>query len=139
MKKETTMKRPDEHRENEIRRTIAVLDDLPKLQASPLFRVHLMQRIETSGNRPFWSAATGFPEGIKVKFAFAAILLAINITSATLFFTAGETLSLADAGETMEQLTEDYSGEELAYYVDATDTGSNRETGKAAGQEQNKP
>lgn len=133
------MKRPDERIENEIRKTLSVLDDLPKLQPSPLFRIHLMQRIEASGNRPFWSLGIGQPEGVKVKFAFATILLAINITSAALFFTAGDTLSLADTGETLEQLSEDYSGEELAYYVDTADSGSNRQTEKPALQEQKKP
>jgi hypothetical protein len=133
------MKKTDGHIEEQVRRTLQVLDDLPGLQASPFFRVHLMQRIETSRNRVPWYSELIRPEGFRVKLAFAALLLAINIGSATLFFTAGDPLSLADAGEALEQLSDEYSGEELAYYVDTVDAGSNRQAKESVQQEQARP
>ncbi|NTW93707.1 MAG: hypothetical protein HGB27_03375 [Chlorobiaceae bacterium] len=133
------MKRPDEHIEAEIRRTLQVLDDLPNLQASPLFRVHLMQRIETSHLNASGYGTFRQTEGFRMKFAVAAILLVINISSALLFFNSQEPLSLTDAGEAIEQLSDDYSGEELAYYVETDDTASNRQAGDQAVQENVNP
>ncbi|NTU87402.1 MAG: hypothetical protein HGA58_05070, partial [Chlorobiaceae bacterium] len=67
------------------------------------------------------------------------ILLVINISSALLFFNSQEPLSLTDAGEAIEQLSDDYSGEELAYYVETDDTASNRQAGDQAVQENVNP
>ncbi|MBM3162041.1 MAG: hypothetical protein FJZ79_01645 [Chlorobi bacterium] len=133
------MKKPDGHIEEQVRRALQVLDDLPGLQVSPFFRVHLMQRIETIRDSAPWYSDLLRPEGLKVKLAFAALLLAINIGSATLFFSAGDPLSLADAGEALEQLSDEYSGEELAYYVDTADAGSNRQSKEPVQQEQKRP
>ncbi|MCF8382561.1 MAG: hypothetical protein K9G39_03045 [Chlorobium sp.] len=133
------MKRPDEHIEAEIRRTLDLLDDLPVLHASPLFRVHLMQRIEASQSKGFGYGAFRQAEGFRIKFAVAALLLVVNISSALLFFSSPEPLSMADAGETIEQLSDDYSGEVLAYYVETDDTSSNRQNGKQAAKENIKP
>jgi len=135
----TIMKRPDEHIEAEIRRTLDLLDDLPALHASPLFRVHLMQRIEASQRRRFGYGAFRQAEGFRIKFAVAALLLVVNISSALLFFNAPEPLSLADAGEAIEQLRDDYSGEELAYYVETDDTALSRQEGEPGAEKNVRP
>jgi len=133
------MKRSDENIEEKIRRTLAAHDDLPKLQASPLFRVHLMQKIDAERSRNTGAAAIRGAEGFNVKLAFAAMLLVINITSALLFFTSSDPLKLADATDAVEQLTDDYSGPELAYYVETVDAGGSRETDEQNRQENSQP
>lgn len=133
------MKRSDENIEEQIRRTLAVHDDLPKLQVSPLFRVHLMQRIDTERNRKAGTAAIRGTEGFNIKLAFAVMLLVINISSTLLFFSSSDQLKLADAADALEQLTDDYSRPELAYYVETADAAGSQHTDEQNPQEDNRP
>lgn len=133
------MKRPDEHIEAEIRRTLDLLDDLPVLHASPHFRVHLMQRIEATRKGMFGYGASRQTDGFRIRFAVAALLLVVNISSALLFFNSPEPLSLADAGEALEQLGDEYSGEELAYYVETDDTAGSRQNAEPGAEENVRP
>jgi len=133
------MKRSDENIEEQIRRTLAAHDDLPKLQVSPLFRVHLMQRIDAERNRIGGSAAIRVAEGFNAKLAFAALLIVINIGSAFLFFSSSDPLTLADAADAVEQLTDDYSGPELAYYVETGDAAGSQHSDEQNRQENNRP
>lgn len=118
------MKGYDKQMEERIRETMQSIDSLPKLKASPLFRVRVMERIETVERKQLRSGS--IHAGFNVRLALGALLLAVNIGSAALFFASSEQLGgTADAGDALEQLSEDYTGPELAYYAETIDASGN--------------
>lgn len=113
------MKRSDMHTEEQIRKTMQILEEVPELTASPTFGVRLNEKIDAASR-----AATRCcsPEEFKVRVALAMALLFVNIGAVALFFTPADPLSIADTGKsTIEQLSDDYAGTSTAYYMDSVD------------------
>ena len=114
------MKRYDKQTEEQIGETMRLLDSLPSLKTSPLFRVRVMERIDALQRKEFESG--GIRGGVNVRLALGAMLVAVNIGSAALFFTSsGHIGGISDASGAIEQLRDDYAGPELAYYVETVD------------------
>jgi len=125
------MKRHDKQIEEQIGETMRLLDSLPSLKASPLFRVRVMERIDALQRKKFESG--GLRGSFNVRLALGAMLVAVNIGSSALFFTsAGHIGGISDASGAIEQLRDDYAGPELAYYVETVD-----QSGSLSGREDN--
>ncbi|MBM3422812.1 MAG: hypothetical protein FJY09_06150 [Chlorobi bacterium] len=125
------MKRYDKQTEEQIEETMRLLDSLPSLKASPFFRVHVMERIDALQRKEFESG--GIRGSFNVRLALGAMLVAVNIGSAALFFTSsGHIGRISDASGAIEQLHDDYAGPELAYYVETVD-----QSGAVSGREDN--
>ncbi len=133
------MKGHDKQIEEQISETMQMLDGLPDLKTSPLFRVHVMERIDAiDQNRLEHSLIKG---GVNIRMALAALLIAVNIGSATIFLTSTSSgkSGIADAGDAIEQLRDDYSGPELAYYAETAIVADNIRNEQLPATENGKP
>ncbi|MBN1279871.1 MAG: hypothetical protein K9I59_00635 [Chlorobium sp.] len=131
------MKGHDKQIEEQISKTMQMLDGLPDLKTSPLFRVHVMERIDAiDRNRLEHSLIKG---RLNIRMALAALLIAVNIGSATVFLTSSGKSGVADAGDAIEQLRDDYSGPELAYYAETAIVADNVRNEQLPATENGKP
>lgn len=102
----------------EIRKTIAVLDNLPELDTHYLFRARLMEQVSrgatSSSPGVYFSAAYG------LKLALVALLLLVNIGTAFLFTRSASTDSerMFSRNDMLESLTSDYGSPALSYYLE---------------------
>ena len=111
-----TMMNKNDHIENEVRKTIEVLDNLPRLETHHLFRARIMERISHEALvRP--REAGGSPV-LTLKLAFMAVLLIINIGSAFVFMFPNGDEQTFSKQDTLESLTSEYSNPALSYYLD---------------------
>ncbi|NTW62873.1 MAG: hypothetical protein HGA46_02030 [Chlorobiaceae bacterium] len=117
MKQEKKMKNNIDKREEEVRKIMQLLDEMQPLKVSPLFRVHLMERIAAGSTKSRLETVHNF----NPRLAFAALLLVINISSAMLFFSSTERQSKETASNATETISDDYTSPALAYY---TETGT---------------
>lgn len=110
------MSRTTEQRNAEVKKTLEVLDQMPRVEVNHLFRARLMQRIDAiethkaSGNALFNGA-------LNPKLAFMALLLVLNIASGFMIF-MHEPQATGPAGTIAESFSEDYGGPALSYYDD---------------------
>lgn len=118
MKQDKTMNKTAEHRNAAIARTLKILDELPEIQASPRFRLRLMQRIESLEKKQQigFSVSSG---AFSPRLAFLTLLLVLNIASAMIFFMQGQSGSTSAASGTLaESFSDAYGGPALSYYDD---------------------
>ena len=95
--------------EAEIAKTMQLLDEAPPLEVHHLFRVRVMERVESSLGQKSGRMAD-------FRFAFMALLVMVNVGSAVLSFENSKTLSKTEVGELSESSGDDYSAQEFAYY-----------------------
>lgn len=105
-----------ERRDEEVMRTLAILDDMPAVKAHHLFRAKLLQRIEEQEAASLRSRSAG--ARLQPVPALLALLVIMNIASATMLFFHGSTP--ADSGSLYGDSTgwqgDDYAGPTLSYY-----------------------
>ncbi len=116
------MNRSKAQRDAEVMNTMGILDRMPEVRASHLFRARLLERIEES-------EAHRSPGGYAYpRLAFFSLLLAINIAMGALLF-LHQTPQVAPARNlaTTESYSEDYGSPALSYYDQQNDnpTGEN--------------
>lgn len=119
MKTDRTMNRNAEHRNEEVKRTLELLDALPNIDVGTHFRTRLMRRIESAETRTQGNGT--LVVAFNPRIAFLAFLLVLNLASAMFLFihtgtspTSGTTNSMA------ESFGEDYGGAALSYYDDGS-------------------
>ncbi|ABL64466.1 hypothetical protein [Chlorobium phaeobacteroides] len=111
------MKHNIDTKEEEVRKIMQLLDEMQPLKVSPLFRVHLMEKVEAVSNNRRSETFHSF----NPRLAFAALLVVINISSAMLFFSSTEQQAKETASNATETVNDDYTSPALAYY---TETGT---------------
>ncbi|MCG8342358.1 MAG: hypothetical protein MI684_05920 [Chlorobiales bacterium] len=115
MEQAMTMMTNNDRIETEVRKTMEVLDNLPRLQAHYLFGARVMERIshETlTGPQETVSAMRG------VKLGLMVFLLIVNIGSALVLMLSNGTEQTFSKQDTIESLTNEYSSPALSYYLD---------------------
>ena len=113
------MKQSNEKIEREISDTMKLLDEMKPLEVHHLFRVRLMQRVE----REFGESskqASGFGRRIDLKFAFMVVLVIINLGSGVVSVLNNEKPSITGISELIDNLGDDYTSQEFAYYDQTT-------------------
>ena len=102
--------------EAEIAKTMQLLDEAPPLEVHHLFRVRVMERVESSLGQKSGRMAD-------FRFAFMALLVIVNVGSTVLSLQNNKTLSKNETSESYDASGDDYSTQEFAYY-DQTGTES---------------
>ncbi len=93
---------------SEIEKTIRLADKMAPLEVNPLFRVRLMQRIEQEPRERTHS--------LDFRLAFIALLVIINLGSTVLSLQTKKQQATAMSSEVLENLSDDYTNQEFAYY-----------------------
>lgn len=117
MKPKKTMNRSTEQRNEEVTKTLGMLDQMPRVEVNHLFRVRLMQRIDTMEIAKSSGAAV-FGGAFNPRLAFMALLLVLNIASAFMLYLHETPQGAASAGAIAESFSEAYGGPALSYYDD---------------------
>ncbi|MCG8376036.1 MAG: hypothetical protein MI702_06100 [Chlorobiales bacterium] len=102
----------NDHIAAEVRKTINILDNLPELEASYLFRAHLLERIAHEPAKAVNSATSG------LKLALMAFLLIVNIGSALVLMLSNGNEQMFSKHDILESLTDEYSSPALSYYLE---------------------
>lgn len=111
MKPDTDMNRSMEQRDAEVKKTLNILDEMPRIETHHLFRAHLLQRIEAESRNRHVAGA------FNPRLAFFSLLLAINIAMGMLMFMHHEPQTAMNRnGAFAESYTEDYGSPALSYY-----------------------
>jgi hypothetical protein len=116
MKPERTMNRNSEKQQAEIAKTLGMLDRMPEVQVNHLFRVRLLQRIESMevSRKSVLTRRDGI---FNPRVAFLALLMVFNVASAGfLFLHESPQQSGTLMGGISETFSEDYGGPALSYY-----------------------
>ncbi len=109
--------------EAEIANTVKLLDELEPLEVHHLFRVRVMQRVESVCSQKS-GRVINLPGSVTdFRFAFMALLVIVNVGSTVLSLQNSKTLSKNETSESYEASGDDYSTQEFAYY-DQTGTES---------------
>jgi len=110
------MNRNSEQQNAEITKTLGMLDRMPEVEVNHLFRVRLLQQIESmEASRTSVLNISGYLFNPRV--AFLALLMILNVASAGFLFlheSSRQTGTLT-AGIS-ETFSEDYGGPALSYY-----------------------
>jgi hypothetical protein len=116
MKPEKTMNRNSEQKKAEVAKTLEMIDRMPEVEVSHLFRVRLMQRIGSMEGRR--SSVLSIGGGVfNPRVAFLALLMILNVASAGfLFLHESPRQTGALAGGISETFSEEYGGPALSYY-----------------------
>jgi len=117
MKQEKMMKQYHENIEAEVRQTMQLLDEVKPLEVHHLFREQLMRRIEEELEQGEMSKRSN---GLDYRLAFVALLFVINLASTLLAITPDENQPVATVGQLADNQSDDYSGQEFAYYDQTT-------------------
>jgi hypothetical protein len=131
MKQELMMKQPNNNIEEQVAKTMKLLDEMKPLEVNHFFRVRLMQRIELEfgPGMKHSNAVTG--NRFVFRLAFFALLIIINLGSAVLSVQQNNrgTTSGSGLSEMLDKLNDDYASHEFAYYDQSgtytADTGTN--------------
>ena len=122
------MKQYEKNIEAEIAKTMKLLDDLEPLEVHHMFRVRVMQRVESASqkSRPMTNLHGRMAD---FRFAFMALLVLINVGSTVLSLQNSKTLSKTEIRSLYDASSDDYSTQEFAYYdqtgADAAATSDN--------------
>ena len=118
MKQELMMKQPNNNIEEQVAKTMKLLDEMKPLEVNHFFRVRLMQRIELEfgPGMKHSNAVTG--NRFVFRLAFFALLIIINLGSAVLSVQQNKrgTTSVSGISEMLDKLSDDYTSHEFAYY-----------------------
>ncbi|WP_040433770.1 hypothetical protein, partial [Chlorobium ferrooxidans] len=118
------MKQQSENIEREVGKTLRLLDELKPLEVHHLFRVRLMQRVEAEFGEGAKKESSGFSRYFDVRLALMALLLVINLSTALLSLKSNTTQFSAGISELLDNMGDDYSTQEFAYYDQSADTGT---------------
>lgn len=112
------MKQSKSHIEQEVRKTLQLLDEMERIAVHPSFRVRLTQRIE----REFAEGAQGAAPAwqLNYRLAFMLLLIIINIGTAFLAMRHDNQETGPAVSDVIETLGDDYSSPTFAYYDQAS-------------------
>jgi hypothetical protein len=113
MKQEHMMKKCNEHIEEEISKTLKVLDEMETITAHHLFRARLMHRLEVECGE---KQGRGFGVHLDFRLAFMALLLMVNLGSALLSLSNGVQPATTTISELLDSQNDDYASQDFAYY-----------------------
>ena len=99
----------------EVRKTIEVLDNLPRVEAHYLFRARVMEKI--SHEASIHPGGTNTPMR-SMKLALMAFLFIINIGSALVLMLSNGSEQTFSKQDTLESLAYEYSSPALSYYLE---------------------
>jgi len=111
------MNRSTEQRNEEVTKTLGMLDQMPRVEVNHLFRVRLMQRIDTMEIGKTSKTAV-FGVTFNPRLAFMALLLVLNIASALMLYMHQVPQTTGAAGAIADSFSEAYGGPALSYYDD---------------------
>lgn len=105
------MNRSKEQRDAEVRKTMAILDNMPEVEPHHLFRARLLERIDAT------QRSRAVAPGFSPRLAFFSLLLAVNVGMGVLMFTDRDTSTIpARSGDTAEAVSDEYGSPALSYY-----------------------
>ncbi|NTU94203.1 MAG: hypothetical protein HGB29_06575 [Chlorobiaceae bacterium] len=104
------MNRSMEQRDAEVKKTMNILDEMPRIEAHHLFRARLLQRIEASAQTASTSA------GFNPRLAFFSLLLLFNIAMGVLLFLHQDPQMTNRSSAIAESYNEEYGSPALSYY-----------------------
>lgn len=111
------MKQYNENIEAEVSKAMHLLDEVKPLEVHQLFRVRLMRRIEKELEV---GEMTKLSNRLDYRLAFVALLFVINLASTLLAMKPDENQPIATVGQIADNQSDDYAGQEFAYYDQTT-------------------
>lgn len=110
------MKRHNNNIEEQVAKTMMLLDEIQPIKVDHHFRVRLMQRIEREfGQRSEYSRA-GLRNRFDFRLAFMALLIMVNLGYALLSVQHNNLGKTSGISEMIDNLSDDYPSQEFAYY-----------------------
>ncbi|MCX6178270.1 MAG: hypothetical protein NT163_02690 [Chlorobiales bacterium] len=113
------MKQHNNNIEAKVANTMKLLDEIKPLEVHHLFRVRLMQRIENEFG-PGEHSKAGFKNHFDFKLAFMGLLIMVNLGAALLTVQQNNGKTTSSISELLDNLNDDYTTQEFAYYDSAT-------------------
>ncbi len=101
--------------EQEVRKTMGLLDNLPELKAHYLFRAHLMERIEEEKPQ---TAVGRYVANYGMQLALIVFLFLINIGSVIALTRSNDSEPMLGKHQLIESMTNEYSSPTLSCYLD---------------------
>lgn len=110
------MKQRKEDIEKEVGRTMMLLEKMESLEVHHLFRARLMQRIEREYGGELNTVKSRISRSLDFRLAFVILLIIINFGSAMISLRQNDSRASAGISEMIDNLSDDYSSTEFAYY-----------------------
>jgi predicted Kef-type K+ transport protein len=118
MKQKLMMKQPDNNIEEQVAKTMKLLDEMKPLKVNHFFRARLMQRIDREFGPGMKQSHALTGNRFMFRLAFFALLIIINLGSAVLSVQQNNrgTTSGSGLSEMLDKMSDDYASNEFAYY-----------------------
>ncbi|NMW21311.1 MAG: hypothetical protein HKK67_06710 [Chlorobiaceae bacterium] len=119
------MKERNNNTEEQVVKTMKLLDEIKPLEVNHFFRIRLMQRVEREFGQETKYSSTALRGRIDFRLAFMALLILINLGATLLSLQHNNRPVTSGISEMIDNLSDDYTSQELAYY-DSTVTNDNQ-------------
>ena len=123
------MKQRNNKIEEQVARTMKLLDEMKPLEVNHFFRARLMQRVEREFGPGSKHSNSVIENRFALRLAFFTLLIVINIGGTLLSVQQNNPKPASGISEMLDKLSDDYSSHEFAYYDQsatyAADSGAN--------------